>query len=122
MTRKHKSYKYPILNDRDWLYARYWVDCMSTRQIASMVGCKDCNSVRQALIRFDIPVRNVSDGITVLNTPINVNKSVIDGCLLGDAYMRIWNKSSPISNPYFAKTNKYLDHVVYVGGYFRFPK
>lgn len=108
------SYKYKILNDKQWLYDQYVVNKLSTNQIASFINCKASNTIRQALIRHGIDVRNVSDGLTIHNEPIILNASVIDGCLLGDGWLKRWNKSSDVSLPYFTKKNKYKDHVVYV--------
>lgn len=107
------SYKYPLLNDRNWLYNRYIVEKLSTNNIRDIIQCAASNSVRQALIRHDIPVRNVSSGLTINNQTITINKSVIDGCLLGDAWLFRYNPSSSISLPYFTKKNKFYDHVCY---------
>lgn len=107
------SYKYPQLNNKDWLYEQYIIKSLSTNIIRDLIGCKASNTVRQSLIRYDIPVRNISDGLTINNPSIMINKSVIDGCLLGDAWLFRYNKLSDISLPYFIKTNKYYDHVCY---------
>ena len=110
------SYKYPLLNDKQWLYEQYVVQQLSTEQLVSKVGCKTCNSIRQALLRFDIPVRSVSEGLTINRVAdgLNFNKEVIDGCLLGDACLTKWNKVSDNSNPCFRKRNKHKDHIEYV--------
>ena len=108
------SYKYQILNDKQWLYDQYVVNKLSTNQIASLINCKASNTIRQALIRHGIGVRNVSDGLTINNDPITINASVIDGSLLGDGWLKRWNKTSDLSLPYFTKKNKYKDHVEYI--------
>jgi len=84
-----------------------------------LVGAKTPNSVRQALIRNEIPVRNIREGLTHNRESDGfiINKSVLEGCLLGDAGLQCWNKHSNISAPYFYKTNKYLDHIKYVGNF-----
>lgn len=113
------SYKYPKLNNTKWLYKKYIEEGLSTRKIAELLSIKTCNSVRQALIRNDIPVRTVSDGLT-LNRKNNFfiyddkTKQVINGSLLGDGSLTVYNKHSEKSYPYFHKTNKYLDHIEFV--------
>lgn len=109
------SYKYPQLNNREWLHKCYVEQKLSTIEISKLIGVKTCNSVRQALIRNGIPVRSVSDGITIKNPDFFVlDQEVIDGCLLGDGYMVRWNRLSDKSYPFFAKKNIYEDHVSYV--------
>lgn len=109
----NKSYKYPLLNDHDWLYKNYITNSLSTNKMRDMVGCKTSNSVRQALIRHGISLRNISEGLTIHNPPIHINQSMIDGCLLGDAWLFRHNPNSDISMPYFIKKNKYIDHIEY---------
>ena len=99
-----KSYKYPKLNDREWLYKCYVEQKLSTIEISKLAGARTCNSVRQALIRNNIPVRSISDGITAKHPDFFViNQDVLDGCLLGDGYMIRYNRLSNKSYPYFAK-------------------
>ena len=111
-----QSFKYDQLNDKDWLYQKYIVDGLSTQNISDLVEVKTANSVRQALLRNDIEVRNISDGLTRNREDDGfiLNQSVIDGCLLGDAGLKIYNRKSEISNPNFYKKNKFKDHVEYV--------
>jgi len=112
----YKSFKYDMLNNKEWLIQKYITEKLSTIEIMKLVGAKTANSVRQSLIRYDIDVRNVSDGLTcdreedgfVMNIP------VIEGSLLGDAGLQIWNRKSDISNPYFYKKNIGRDHIKYV--------
>lgn len=108
-----KSYKYPLLNDRDWLYETYISKSLSTNAMRDIVGCKASNSVRQALIRNGIYVRTPSEGLTIGNPPITINAEMIDGCLLGDAWLFKYNTQSNTSLPYFIKKNKYIDHIKY---------
>lgn len=115
--KNRKSYKYPLLNDKQWLYQKYIVEELSTKQITKIVGAKTPNSVRQALIRHNIVVRNVSEGL-ILNREddgFTFNKDVVYGSLLGDASLRCWNPESKISYPYFKKKNKFLSHIKLVG-------
>lgn len=114
-----KSYKYPKLNDRNWLNQKYIVEKLSTGEIAKLLGIKVSNSVRQALIRHEITVRNVSDGLTCRRKSdgFELNQhslEVIQGCLLGDGMLKVWNKESDNSFPSFRKKNKNYDHVKYV--------
>lgn len=72
----NKSYKYPLLNDHDWLYKNYITNSLSTNKMRDMVGCKTSNSVRQALIRHGISLRNISEGFY----PENVKRLVEKLC------------------------------------------
>jgi len=110
------SYKYPQLNDKDWLHQKYVVEQLSTVKIGELVGAKRANSVRQALIRQGIPVRSVSDGLTCNreNDFFVLNQEVIEGCLLGDGFLRAHNPDSDNSYPYFSKRNINYDHIAYV--------
>ena len=110
------SFKYNLLNNKDWLHQKYIIEKYGTKKITKLAGAKTPNSARQALLRNNIDVRNVSDGLTcnreedgfILNIP------VIDGSLLGDAGLGIYNRKSNISNPYFYKKNIGRDHIQYV--------
>lgn len=108
--------KYPLLNDRDWLHTKYVTEKLSTKKIAKLVGAKSPNSVRQALIKFNIPVRGIPDGYytTRKDDGFVINHDVIEGCLLGDACLTIWNKKSKNSSPCFCKGNIHLEHIEYV--------
>lgn len=112
----NKSYKYPLLNDEQWLFKKYIEEELSTVEMSKLAGAKTANSVRQALIRHSIPVRTIGDGLRTNRKDDNfvANKEVIDGCLLGDGFLCKWNKKSDKSLPYFAKRNKYYDHIKYV--------
>jgi len=117
--RKNASFpdsKYEKLNDKDWLYQKYIIEKLGIRKIAKLVGARICNSVRQALIKFDIPVRNISDGLTCnrRNDGFVFDKEILDGCLLGDGFLRAYNRKSDKSYPYFCKHNIYYDHVSFV--------
>lgn len=57
--RKRES-KYPQLNDRDWLYQKYWIEDLGCPQIAEIVGC-EATAVLKALKRFGIPRRTNSE-------------------------------------------------------------
>lgn len=104
---------YSLLNDKEWLYQKYIVEKLSTVEISKIVGCKASNSVRQCLIRHNIPVRGYSEAQVVNRdeTDFILDNSVITGCMLGDATMPIHSKTSGFSNPSFRKKNKYKDHV-----------
>lgn len=53
---------YPQLNDRGWLYQKYWVEELSISQIADIVGCSH-TAVWLALTRLNIPKRTISDAL-----------------------------------------------------------
>ena len=107
-----KSHRYKLLNDVQWLHDRYVVEGLSTKKIAKLVGAKTPNSVRQALQRASIEIRSVSDGLTINREDDGfvLRKDVIEGGLLGDAGLRIWNKHSDASYPSYTRKNKYKDH------------
>jgi transposase len=111
--------KYKELNDEKWVYQKYVVEKLGTNKIMEIIGARHPNSVRQALNRFGIPVRSISEGLTCKrnNDGLILNEKtleIINGCLLGDGSMIKWNPESDNSNPYFKKRNKYYDHVSYV--------
>lgn len=110
--------KYELLKNRDWLYQEYIVNKKGLNELQLIVGCKNHNSVRQALIHCDIPIRNNSEGLRINNEPINLDDEIITGCLLGDAGLRKANKFSEKSQAFFYKKNKYLDHVEFIAKYF----
>ncbi len=111
--------KYPLLNNKEWLYENYVVKGLGTKEIAKMAGAKTCNSARQALIKFDIPVRSISQGL-ICNREDDGLKltenamAVMEGSLLGDASMRTWKAESINSNAYFYKKNIGYDHILFV--------
>lgn len=112
------SYKYPLLNDESWLREQYFDKGFSTVTIGEMVQAKDSNSVRQALIRFGITPRNPHEGQVYLrHHDFNLDMDIINGCMLGDGYMRKHKKESVVCVPYFTKKNKFLDHVQYVASF-----
>lgn len=54
------SKKYPQLNDKAWLYQKYWVEKLSHQKIAQIIGCGR-TSVRRAFRVFNIPSRTISE-------------------------------------------------------------
>lgn len=114
-----KSKLYDSLNDEKWLRQKYEIEGLSTKEIATLIGAKTPNSVRQALIRKKIEIRTISDGLTFKRRMKDdgdfiCNIDVVVGCLLGDAGLNCYNRHSNLSYPYFYKKNKYYDHVTYV--------
>ena len=107
-----------FLNNSHWLREQYIDNGLSTIDIARLAGAKTPNSARQALLRHNIPVRDYREG-QVHNRAHDfiLNESVIAGCLLGDGYLIKSNKESRIAAPYFAKANKYLEHIQYVASF-----
>ena len=57
--RARKS-KYQILNNREWLYAKYWEEELSSTQIAKIANCSKDNVIK-ALKRLNIKRRSLSD-------------------------------------------------------------
>lgn len=107
---------YSELNDREWLHTKYIIEKLSTEEIANLIGAKTGNTIRQALLRFEISVRNRSDGQTVNRESdyFVLDLPTIEGSLLGDGSLDIWNRESDISFPYFHKKNIHYDHVLFV--------
>ena len=112
-----KQSKYSQLNDPDWLIQQYSIDGLSSEKIKQIVGCPSCASVTQALRRHSIPIRTKSEGHRVnrKDDGFVLHKDVVEGCLLGDGFMRSDNPMSNDSFPFFAKRNIHYDHVQYVG-------
>ena len=108
--------KYKKLNDKKWLYEHYIDKKLSTKKICKLAGAKTPNSVRQSLIRFNIPLRSISEGLTCNREDDGFifEREILDGCLLGDGFLRSYNKKSDQSYPYFSKRNIHYDHVLFV--------
>jgi hypothetical protein len=105
------SRRYKQLNDELWLRNQYLTLKKSAAQIAVDIGASTGNSVRQALQRFEIPIRNRSEAQTIGNDNTFIfDTDVLYGSLLGDAGLRKSNNTD-LTVPYFYKRNKYLDHV-----------
>lgn len=110
--------KYELLNNKEWLYNKYIVEKKGTIEITKLAGAKTPNSARQALIKFGIPLRSIGEGLTcdredegfVLD---DMSRQVIEGSLLGDASLRVWQKGNKNANTAVYKTNKYYDHILY---------
>lgn len=104
------SRKYKQLNDENWLRNQYLTMEKSAAQIAKEIVAPS-NSVRQALQRFEIPIRNRSEAQTIGNDETFIfDTDVLYGSLLGDAGLRK-SKNTNLTVPYFYKRNKYIDHV-----------
>jgi hypothetical protein len=105
------SRKYEQLNNEQWLRQQYEVMGKGTVQIAREIGAATGNSVRQALLRFGIPIRNRSEAQTLGNDDAFIfDKDVILGSLLGDAGLRK-SSNTTLTVPHFYKRNKYRDHI-----------
>lgn len=48
--------KYPQLQDRDWLYQKYWEERLTNYEIADELGCAPCH-VHRHMKRLNIPMR-----------------------------------------------------------------
>lgn len=105
--------KYKKLNDKHWLENLYINEKKSTIEIAKIIGAKTGNSVRQALERHSIPIRNRIDA-QVSESNFLIDNDVLIGSILGDAGLRVSNKNNKKTIPYFYKKNKYLDHIEFV--------
>lgn len=118
-----KDSKYALLNDKDWLFNEYVDKKHSTLRIAKDLGAKSCNSARQFLMKNNIELRTIREGLLVSEDVYYIRKDegfilnspVIDGGLLGDASLGISNRESDHCAPYFYRKNKYLQHVLWAG-------
>lgn len=54
-----KSYKYPQLNDKEWLYKKYIIEKISACEIGRIVGAKSNQTVEQALKRLEIKTERI---------------------------------------------------------------
>lgn len=54
------SKKYPILDDKEWLHQKYWIEELSTIKTAKIVGCSKVTILR-ALERHNIKRRTYSE-------------------------------------------------------------
>lgn len=112
------SHRYPQLNNKDWLVEQYIDKKISINQIAKTMGCKASNSVRQALIRFEIPLRNYREAQIVNRIDdFIINQEVIDGTLLGDASLNKHSKTSDVSAPYYIKKSKWEEYSLHIGNF-----
>lgn len=57
---RDKKSKYPLLNNKRWLYHKYWIEKLTTYEIGAIVGCAHC-IVWNALKRQNIQVRTNSE-------------------------------------------------------------
>ena len=113
-----KSSDFSELNDRDTLFDLYVVQGLSMNRIAEIIGAKSQNTVKLALVRFEIPCRDVREAQIVGRDDDHfvIDRSVIDGCLLGDAWLWMDNWESDFAAPSFGKTNADINHVRFVAG------
>lgn len=101
---------YEKLNDKEWLFDQYEKKKRSCLNISKEIGCNN-NSVRQALIKYGISIRNPSQAqIVSSDTNLTIDRSVLDGSLMGDASLVKWKKSAK-SLPHLSKKNKNFDHL-----------
>lgn len=110
---------YKQLNDREWIYQKYVIENFSALRIAKMVGCKTSNSVRQALQKFNIPIRSYRDAQVVgRDDNLIVDEEVLVGTLLGDGSLQKSSKTSSIAAPYYTKKCKWEDYSNHIGKIF----
>ena len=109
---------YEKLNDYEWMYQTYVIEGKSTIDIAKLSGAKSCATVKQSLERLKIPIRSLTEGHLCkrdINYKFNIDRQVIDGCLLGDAFLSISKGATTKDYPKFGKNNIYYDHQKCVG-------
>ena len=103
--------KYPELHDIEWLEERYIKNNLSTSKISKILGCRPF-AVTCALRKFGFHTRDMREAQVFLREDYVIdNADFIEGGLLGDATMPIFNKNSKICCPRYRKKNKNKDHV-----------
>lgn len=106
---------YKLLNNEQWLKEKYLVEKLSTLKISKLVGCKVSNSVRQSLVKFNIPIRGFRDA-QIINTidGVIIDADVLCGTLLGDAHLGKSSKSSKIASPNYQKKCIKEDYTLHI--------
>lgn len=111
--------EYELLNNKIWLEDQYLNKKISAKRISEFVGCKTSNSVRQALIKFDIPLRSYRDAqIIGRDDNLIIDEEVLSGTLLGDGSLQKSSKTSSTAAPYYTKKCKWEDYSLHIGKYF----
>ncbi len=105
---------YEELNNYEWLYDLYIVKQRSLVEISDLLKCANHNSIRQALQRFNIPIRDRHDAQCLNQEPIILNRQIIDGGMLGDASFKKASNKGRDSYPHYKRKNKYYEHVAWV--------
>ncbi len=98
-----------ILYNYDDMYDMYISKKMSTTEIAKRLGCSS-PTVLHWLKVHNIPRRDRSEGLRIKNPPILLNQNLIDGGLLGDAYLQKLKKGK---FPYYTRSNIFYEHVLH---------
>ena len=72
ISRAHEGLrKYSLLNDRNWLYDKYWGEEMTMESICKILGCS-LDSVWLAMKKYNIPRRTMSASHNGLRRPCSV--------------------------------------------------
>lgn len=106
--------KYQELHDKKWLFQKYWNEKLSMWDICRLLNVSSPNTVRKALNKHEIAIRNISQSTTA-RFPDNINISnteVLDGSLLGDCHLHVNNKFK-VQKASIVKNNKFIDHLRY---------
>lgn len=61
--------KYPLLNDKNWLYQQYWEEGASLPSIRRLIGC-GLSIVLHSFKKFNIPRRSLSDALKGERNPM----------------------------------------------------
>lgn len=119
---KRKKLEFPDeLESKDWLFQNYCEKELSLKELAEKLNTTQ-NRVGSALRRFSIPLRTKSEGQRLrykkngYDDYFVFNQSVIEGCLLGDGFMKISNHEGDCY-PNFCKRNIYKDHIEFVASF-----
>lgn len=110
------SFKYPLLNDKQWLQRKHFEERWSLIKIAEFVGAKNPASIGQAFRRHGLSPKDFRLARQEKDDGFIFKEDVLTGCLLGDASLKRSNRKSTESYAAFSKKNKFKDHVEYVFG------
>lgn len=110
-----------ILNNVAWIYNKYVVEKLSTEDIAKITDT-NCGSVRQALNRWGIKVRNRIEGHEASRDRDGKNDGfildcetlyIINGGMLGDAGISLTHNDSNIASAMYKKRSISKDYLKY---------
>lgn len=115
---KNRGSKYALLNDKGWLFEQYTNKKRTCKSIAIEAGIRNGKEgcVVKALKKFGIPVRD-RHTTRIYNRDscgFKLDHDLIDGTLLGDAYLEISDRKSKRCHTRYVKKNKHYQHVLWV--------
>lgn len=81
------------LDDKDWLYERYWIEKLSTTEIGIIIGCS-ATSVSDAMEKIGIPRRSLSEATKNVTSETKKKRSeALTGRTLSEEHKKNLSKS-----------------------------